>query len=126
MIGQIFVQMGKTRDAIQVLEAAHGEAPKDPILACALAYAKAIAGDRSGSLAVLEGIHRLERTRYLPQYQLALVHIALGDYDRAFTTLERATVDADPALGYLKVDPRVSPVRSDASYARLVDLLGLS
>ena len=126
MIGQIFVQLGKTRDAIEVLEAAHAEAPKDPILACALACAKAVAGDRSGSLAVLEGIRRLERTRYLPQYQLALVHIALRDYDRAFATLEQATVDADPALGYLKVDPRLAPLRADPRYTRLVDLLGLS
>ena len=126
MIGQIFVQLGKTRDAIAVLEAAHAEAPKDPILACALACARAAGGDRSGALAVLEEIRRLERTRYLPQYQLALVHVALRDHDRAFATLEQATVDADPALGYLKVDPRLAPLHADPRYSRLIDLLGLS
>jgi hypothetical protein len=62
----------------------------------------------------------------LPPYQLALVHTGLGDADCAFAALEQATVDADPALAYLKVDPRVAPLRSDPRYARLIDLLGLA
>ena len=108
MIGAIFLQTGKTRDAIEVLEAAYAEARHDPILASALAHARAVAGDGVGASAMLESIHRLDRKRYLPPYQLALVHIGLGDADRAFAALEQATVDADPALGYLAVDPRVT------------------
>ncbi len=126
MIGAIFLQAGKTADAIEVLEAAHAEARQDPILGASLAHAKAVAGDRAGAMAVLEEIRRLDRKRYLPPYQLALVHTSLGDLDRAFAALEQATVDADPALGYLKVDPRVAPLRADPRYSRLVDLLGLS
>ena len=126
MIGAIFVQAGKFRDAIEVLEAAHAEARQDPILASTLASAKAVSGDRAGASAMLESIHRLDRKRYLPPYHLALVHVGLGDADRAFAALEQATVDADPALGYLVVDPRIEPIRSDPRYARLVDLLGLS
>jgi TolB-like protein/tetratricopeptide (TPR) repeat protein len=126
MMGAIFLQAGKIRDAIEVLEAAHAEAKQDPILAATFAYAKAVSGDRAGASAILESIHRLDRRRYLPPYHLALVHIGLGDADRAFAALEQATVDADPALGYLKVDPRIAPIRSDARYARLVDLLGLA
>jgi tetratricopeptide (TPR) repeat protein len=126
VIGAVFLQSGKTRDAIEVLEAAYAEARQDPVLATSLAYAKAMAGDRAGATAVLDEIRRLDRKRYLPPYSLALVHIGLGDTDRAFAALEQATVDADPALGNLKVDPRVAPLRGDPRYARLIDLLGLS
>jgi tetratricopeptide (TPR) repeat protein len=122
----VFLQAGKIGDAVKVLEAAHIEARQDPILAASLAHARAVAGDRAGALAVLDGIHRLDRRRYLPPYQLALVHTGLGDADCAFAALEQATVDADPALAYLKVDPRVAPLRSDPRYARLIDLLGLA
>jgi hypothetical protein len=108
-----------------VLEAAHAEARQDPILAASLAHAKAVTGDRAGARAVLEQMSRLDRKRYLPPYQLALVHVGLGDCDRAFAALEQATVDADPALGYLKVDPRMAPLRADSRYVRLLDLLGL-
>ena len=126
MIGAVFLQAGKIGDAVKVLEAAHIEARQDPILAASLAHARAVAGDRAGALAVLDGIHRLDRRRYLPPYQLALVHTGLGNADCAFAALEQATVDADPALAYLKVDPRVAPLRSDPRYARLIDLLGLA
>jgi TolB-like protein/tetratricopeptide (TPR) repeat protein len=126
MMGAVFLQAGKTRDAIEVLEAAHAEAKQDPILACTLAYAKAVSGDRAGASAMLESIRRFDRKRYLPPYHLALVHIGLGDADRAFDALEQATVDADPALGFLAVDPRIQPLRSDPRYARLTGLLGLS
>ena len=126
MIGAIFLQAGKTADAVDVLEAAHAEATQDPILMAALAHAKAVAGDRAGATTVLDEIRRLDRKRYLPPYQLALVHAGLGDHDRAFAALEQATVDADPALGYLKVDPRIAPLRTDPRYLRLIDLIGLS
>jgi tetratricopeptide (TPR) repeat protein len=126
MIGSVFLQSGKTADAIAVLEAAYAEAPQDTVIAASLAYARAVAGDAAGARAILDAIRRLDRKRYLPPYPLALVHIGLGDTDRAFAALEQATVDADPALGYLKVDPRIAPIRSDARYGRLVDLLGLS
>jgi TolB-like protein/tetratricopeptide (TPR) repeat protein len=126
MIGAVFLQAGKIADAIEVLEAAHAEARQDPILAASLAHAKAVGGDRAGARAALDEIRRFDRKRYLPPYQLALVHIGLGDPGRAFAALEQATVDADPALGYLKVDPRITPLRTDPRYLRLIDLLGLS
>ena len=125
MIGAINLQMGRVADAIAVLEAAYAEARQEPILAASLAHARAVAGDRPGAAAVLDAIHRLDRRRYLPPYQLAIVHIGLGDADQAFAALERATVDADPALGYLAVDPRLQPIRTDPRYARLIALLGL-
>jgi tetratricopeptide (TPR) repeat protein len=126
MIGAIFLQAGKTADAVEVLEAAHAEARQDPILAASLAHARAVTGDRAGARALLDEIRRLDCTRYLPPYQLALVHAGLGDPDRAFASLEQATVDADPALGYLKVDPRLASLRADPRYLRLIDMLGLS
>ena len=70
-------------------------------------------------------MRRLDRRRYLPPYQLAMVYAGLGDWDQAFVALEQATVDADPALAYLAVDPRMRPLRPDPRYARLLALLGL-
>lgn len=126
MIGMIFLQEGKIRDALDVLEAAYAEGREDPVMGARLAHAKAVAGDRAGATTILDAIRRLDRRRYLPPYHLALVHIGLGDADCAFAALEQATVDADPALGYLKVDPRIEPLRSDPRYVRLIDLLGLA
>jgi TolB-like protein/DNA-binding winged helix-turn-helix (wHTH) protein/tetratricopeptide (TPR) repeat protein len=125
IMGVVYLQAGRTADALEVLDAAHREAPQDPILLASLAYANAVAGDHVAAAALLARIRRLDRARYLPPYHLAVVHVGLGDAEQAFAALERATVDADPALGYVAVDPRLQPIRSDPRYARLVDLLGL-
>lgn len=58
-------------------------------------------------------------------YHAAMAHVGLGEIDAAFAALERATVDADPALAAVAVEPRVAPLRTDPRYARLVELLGL-
>ena len=72
------------------------------------------------------GLLRFEGTRHLPACHLALAHVGLGDRDAAFAALEQATIDADPALTNLAVDPRFEPIRSDARYERLTELLGLA
>jgi TolB-like protein/DNA-binding winged helix-turn-helix (wHTH) protein/lipoprotein NlpI len=125
MLAAASLQAGRAPHALEVLAAAHAAAPRDPVAAAWLAHARAVTGDRTGAMDLLAALRRLDRKQYLPPYHLALVHVGLGDADRAFAALEQATVDADPALGCVAVDPRFEPVRSDPRYARLVDLLGL-
>lgn len=125
MLAAASLQAGRAPHALEVLEAAHAAATREPVTTAWLAHAKAVTGDRAGATDLLATLRRLDRRRYLPPYHLALVHVGLGDADRAFAALEQATVDADPALGCVAVDPRFEPVRSDPRYARLIDLLGL-
>jgi len=125
MLAAASLQAGRAPHALEVLEAAHVAAPREPVAAAWLAHARAVTGNRTGAMDLLATLQRLDRRVYLPPYHLALVHVGLGDADRAFAALEQATVDADPALGCVAVDPRFEPVRSDPRYARLIDLLGL-
>jgi hypothetical protein len=67
----------------------------------------------------------MEGRRHLPSYHLALAYVGLDDPGAAFAALEQATVDADPALINLGVEPRFEPLRSDTRYTRLIELLGL-
>jgi hypothetical protein len=39
-----------------------------------------------------------------------------GDRDAALAAVERATVERDPALTNLAVDPRLEPIRSDSRF----------
>jgi hypothetical protein len=68
---------------------------------------------------------RSSERRHLPSYHLALVHVGLGDANAAFAALERACDEGDPALTNLAVDPRLRPIRSDESFTRLIERLGL-
>jgi TolB-like protein/Tfp pilus assembly protein PilF len=126
LVGAVYLQIGRTDDAVAVLEAAHAEASHDPVYAASLSNARALAGDAAGAALLVAAIPRLGATRYLSPYHLALAHVGVGEWDAAFAALEQAVVDSDPALVYLAVEARFEPIRSDPRYGRLLDLLGLS
>ena len=126
LVGAVYLQIGRTEDAVAVLDAAHAEASHDPVYAASLSNARALAGDAAGAALLVAAIPRLGATRYLSHYHLALAHVGIGEWDAAFAALGQAVVDSDPALVYLAVEPRFEPIRSDPRYGRLLDLLGLS
>ena len=59
------------------------------------------------------------------RYEIALVYAGLGERDEAFAWLEKAYDARDKGLTYLKVDPCVDPLRSDARFDGLVRRVGL-
>jgi len=126
IVGLAYLQMGNSRDALAVLEAAHAAGPHDRALAASLAHAHAVAGDRAVAEALAADLQRRDASRYLSPFHLALARVGLGDIDGVFAALERAVADADPALAYLAVEPRFEPLRADARYIRLLELLCLT
>jgi tetratricopeptide (TPR) repeat protein len=57
---------------------------------------------------------------------IALVYVALGDVDLAFPWLERAFETKAEAMGTLRVDPKLDPIRSEARFESLLARLGLN
>jgi hypothetical protein len=116
--------LGEIRESLKALEAAC-EAEVDPVAMAWLTHARGVVGDRAGAVGLLTRLERLARQRYVPPYHLALAHTGLGDIDAAFSALEAAADDRDPALANVAVDPRFAPLRSDARYAELIARLGV-
>jgi len=69
---------------------------------------------------VLAELEQIAAQRYVSSYVIALVHIGLGDHDRAFASLERACEERAGYLVYLNVDPAVDPIRDDARFGELL------
>ena len=126
VLAAAYLQSGREREAIDVLEKAVATAGDDLPLMAVLAHARAVTGNREGASDLVAKMLRLGSTRHIPACHLALAYVGLGDRDAAFAALERATVDANPALTNLAVDPRFEPIRSDARFERLIELLGLA
>ncbi len=125
ILAAAYLSLGREGDALAVLEKAMAVAVDDPAVMAWLAHAQAVGGRREAAANLVNQLVRLAGTRHVPSYHLALAHVGLGDTDAAFAALEQATVDGDPALANLAVEPRFMPIRSDARYVRLVELLGL-
>ncbi|HEX2722525.1 MAG TPA: protein kinase [Gemmatimonadaceae bacterium] len=65
------------------------------------------------------------RQQYVRSEYLAMGHAALGNFDRAFESLERAYQARSAGLIYLHLDPGYEPLRLDPRYAELVARVGV-
>ena len=57
--------------------------------------------------------------------RIAMIHIGLGETDRAFEWLEKAYEAKDWQMALLKVEPLFDPLQSDQRFAALVERVGL-
>jgi tetratricopeptide (TPR) repeat protein len=70
---------------------------------------------------ILARLTETEKSRYVPPYALALVHLALGDQDRAIDQLERAYQGgAETYMFLIKVDPLLDELRGQPRFEALV------
>ncbi len=89
-----------------------------------LAHAQALFGQRAQAREVLAKLTEASRKGYVPSYHFALVYTGLGEKDRAFEWLERAYQERSTVLAYLRLDPRLAPLRDGPRYADLIRRIG--
>lgn len=65
-----------------------------------------------------------QATRPVPPYEIAGVYAGLGDIERAFAWLEKAYTARDVNLVFLRVDPKMDPLRADPRLLALIDRCG--
>ena len=120
--GWIDLQQGNIRAAIPELEkAAAMEAP--PFATAYLGYAYGAAGDRSRALATIEELKKKSVHGYVSPFNLAMVHLGLGDLERAMDLLEQASADNSQWMMYLKTDRVFDPLRANPRFIALMKKL---
>ena len=77
-------------------------------------------GKRSEAEVVLGQLRELSRRKYVSSYLPAKVYAALGEKDKAFAALDRAMEERSDWLGFVKVDPCLDPLRTDARFQQLL------
>jgi hypothetical protein len=75
---------------------------------------------------VLDRLKGAAERRFISPYSIAVIHTGLGDKEQAFAWLNRAYEERDNWLIYLKVEPRLDPLRSDVRFADLLRRVGLA
>jgi serine/threonine-protein kinase len=120
LFGLALEQTGKLPEAVAELEDALRIAGRSTKILAAVGHAAGMAGDLERARAVLAELEQIARERYVSSYAIALVHIGLGDFERAFASLDRACEERAGYLVYLNVDPAVDPLRGDARFAELL------
>ena len=120
----VYAQLGRHQEAIDDARKAFESSGGNPLYTITEAWALALKGAHAEARRLLAQLDEVEKTRYVSSYHLATVHAALGDKDKAFHRLHLANEQQDASRHYLKVDPRLIPLRGDPRFAPLVKRLG--
>jgi TolB-like protein/tetratricopeptide (TPR) repeat protein len=119
-LGLIYERLGRYNDAIAAFKTVSPIARTGPTTLAALGYVYAVAGQRQDALEILQRLTHWSQYEYVSSYDLALLHLALGDRDRAFALFAQAYEDHSSFLPFLNVDARLDGVRSDPQFIDLV------
>ena len=68
---------------------------------------------------------KLSKERYVPAYDIALIHAALADIDNTFLWLERAMEDRSTLINFLALDPMFGILHADPRFVSLVQRTGI-
>lgn len=113
LLASVYIELGRFDESLVLASDVAGKSPSGFSVA---AVALARAGRTDEARAALNRLVELAQHRYVPAYDIASVHAALGDADQAFQWLDRAFAEPSALLGNLRADPVMDPLRSDPRY----------
>lgn len=119
-LGWGYEQMGRFEEGVSEAERALAIDRGNLLYLASLGHAYARAGKQNEARATLARLAEASTNRHVSAYHVAVIYIALGDTNAGLDWLERAYDEQSPWIGYLRVDPRVDPVRSHPRFESLL------
>jgi cytochrome c-type biogenesis protein CcmH/NrfG len=121
-LGLAYACQGHLGQAIQAYETAlRLEGSGSLLLTGELAYALARAGRTDDARRLLTDLlGRRARNIYVSPYVVALIYSGVGDRAQALEWLNLAHRERDNLLPWMKVDPRLDPVRQEPAFTALM------
>ena len=126
VLGLILTTMGEHAEAERVLREAlelPGAATYTNVM---LSYALARAGNRQHAQDTLRDLELKRIADYVSPVELATLHIALGNHDKALDWMDKAYEERRGWLAYLNVHPVVDPLRDEPRFKEMVQRMGLT
>lgn len=124
-LGLVYLQQEKIESAISALSKSVTFSESGLAFEAHLGFAYAFAGKRTEAIEVLADLHENAKHCYVSAYYFAIIHLGLGEIDQAFKWLEAAYEERSGFMPFLKVDPIVDPLRTDARFTALLQRIGL-
>lgn len=120
-LGLAYEQQGRYAKAIDLFESAINLSERAPLYLSALGHAYGRAGMGEQALAIL---NELEQAEGPSPFNVAVVHLGLGNNEQALGYLDKAVAAGNFHALYLKAGPRFDPLRDDSRFAGLLARMG--
>ena len=124
-LGLALEAQGRYEAALAEFEAMQPSAD-DPLGLTGIARTRACMGERAEARRLLEELHAIARSTYVPAATLADVHVALGEHDQAMELLERAVEERAILATWLATERHWDPLRTHPRFAALLRQVGLA
>ena len=122
-LGSALFQKGDYSTGIEELEKAKAMEPTPPSIGI-LGYAYAKSGRKDEARKLLAELKEQSKQRFVASYWIALIYVGLDEKDEAFAWLEKAYQERSWWLVWIKMDPMVDSLRSDARFIDLMRRIG--
>jgi serine/threonine protein kinase/tetratricopeptide (TPR) repeat protein len=119
-IGLVNEQQGAFTEALAALRRGDELLKDNLVVKADLAHALAVSGRKADAEEALRNLVAISHTRYVNPFEIGLIYIGLGQGEEAFQWLNRAYQERSDLVVYLRVDPRLDPIRSDPRFQDLV------
>ena len=124
-LGRAYAQTGMYDEAIARFESA-AQLSGNRQASAALAFAYARADRAAEARKILAEVEELAAVRYMPSPQLALIHLGLGETQKALDRLEQGLEERSYWMIYLKADPVYDSLRAHPRFIRLLERMGFA
>jgi tetratricopeptide (TPR) repeat protein len=96
----------------------------DPLGLTGIARTLACMGQQAEARRLLDELHVIARSTYVPAATLADVYVALGEHDQAIEQLERAVEERAILAMWLPIERHWDPLRTHPRFPALLERLG--
>jgi serine/threonine-protein kinase len=111
-------QQGQFKRTITLYQSAIELSKRAPLYLSALGHAYGLAGMHEEAIQILE---ELERAAHPSPYNLAVVHLGLGQYEQAIDWLEKAYEARNSHLVYINRGAKFDPLRDNERFIGLLE-----
>jgi serine/threonine-protein kinase len=125
-MGRCHALAGQYPEALAMLQKGRGLTGDVPSILAAMAQVYALAGDEKRARGLLAELVELSNAKYVPGTCFAIVHMGLGEMDRALDWLDRACAHRDLPLSALKTHPLYDPLRGEKRFQALLKRMRLA
>jgi serine/threonine-protein kinase len=125
-LGLAYEQLARFGEAVAEFEEAARITDRSVASLGFLSHGYAVAGRESDARSVFDELIQLRARRHVSAYDLAVIQLGLGDNASASDWLERAYNERAHQMAWIKVDPRLDPIRGTASFDRLLERMRLA
>jgi TolB-like protein/Tfp pilus assembly protein PilF/class 3 adenylate cyclase len=123
LLGNVLENRGQLKEAIVEYEK-NNSLGSDPVGLAQLARAYFLVGRKAEAQQLWNELKSLSERQYVPAYSMAIVQLTFGNKDDAIRLLEKSYEDHAPFdsadLGWILVDHRLDPIRSDPRFKKLI------